>query len=110
MTDTASTGAFPAWPLPAARHAARQGPARSSAARGADAPFIRPARAAARSLKVSTFGGYFERMFAEHVYPTFTKATGIEVQSIEQPEGAQFLFQLAAANKAGSPPMDICCS
>src|SRR5271156_3794563 len=65
--------------------------------------------AAERRLRVSTFGGYFERMFAEHIYPAFTKATGIAVQSIEQPEGAQFLFQLAAANKAGSPPMDICC-
>lgn len=71
------------------------------------APFV---RAAPRSLKVSTFGGYFERMFAEHVHPAFTKATGIEVQSIEQSEGAQFLFQLAEANKAGKPPMDICCT
>jgi putative spermidine/putrescine transport system substrate-binding protein len=70
----------------------------------------RPLRAAnARSLKVSTFGGYFERMFAEHVYPAFTKATGISVQSIEQPEGAQFLLQLVAANKAGKPPMDVGC-
>jgi putative spermidine/putrescine transport system substrate-binding protein len=65
--------------------------------------------APARSLKVSTFGGYFERMFAEHVYPAFTKATGIAVQSIEQPEGAQFLLQLAAANQAGKPPMDVGC-
>ena len=72
------------------------------------APFVRPARAG-RSLKVSTFGGYFERSFAGHVYPAFTKATGIEVQSVEQPEGAQFLFQLAEANKAGKPPMDVCC-
>jgi putative spermidine/putrescine transport system substrate-binding protein len=69
-----------------------------------------PLRAAnARSLKVSTFGGYFERMFAEHVYPAFSKASGIAVQSIEQPEGAQFLLQLAAANKAGKPPMDVGC-
>jgi putative spermidine/putrescine transport system substrate-binding protein len=73
------------------------------------APFIRPARAA-RSLKVSTFGGYFEQSFAKHFYPVFTKATGIAVQSVEQPEGAQFLYQLAAANKAGTPPMDVCCS
>jgi putative spermidine/putrescine transport system substrate-binding protein len=69
-----------------------------------------PVRAAnTRSLKVSTFGGYFERMFVEHVYPAFTKASGIAVQSIEQPEGAQFLLQLAAANKAGKPPMDVGC-
>lgn len=62
-----------------------------------------------RRLKISTFGGFFERSFAEHVFPAFTKATGIEVQSIEQPEGEQFLYQLATANKNGSPPMDICC-
>jgi len=66
--------------------------------------------AGTRSLRVSTFGGYFERMFAQYIYPAFTKATGIAVQSIEQSEGAQFLFQLAAANRAGKPPMDVCCS
>src|SRR5580704_4674694 len=68
-----------------------------------------PRAASTRSLKVSTFGGYFERMFAERVYPAFTKATGIAVQSIEQPSGAQFLLQLAAANQAGKPPMDVGC-
>jgi len=73
------------------------------------APVRRAFGAPARSLKVSTFGGYFERMFAEHVYPAFTKATGISVQSIEQPSGAQFLLQLAAANQAGKPPMDVGC-
>jgi putative spermidine/putrescine transport system substrate-binding protein len=82
---------------------------RGAAAAALSMPFIRPVRAADRSLKVSTFGGYFERMFAEHVYPAFTKATGIAVQSIEQPEGAQLLFQLDAANKAGAAPMDLCC-
>ena len=73
------------------------------------APMRRAVGAPARSLKVSTFGGYFERMFAEHVYPGFTKATGIAVQSLEQPAGAQFLLQLAAANQAGKPPMDVGC-
>ncbi len=103
MTETASTGAKPS------RRAVLRGAGGALAAAALPMPFIRPARAAARSIRISTFGGYFERMFAQHVYPAFTKATGIEVQSIEQPEGAQFLFQLAAANKAGSPPMDICC-
>jgi putative spermidine/putrescine transport system substrate-binding protein len=63
-----------------------------------------------RRLRVSTYGGYFERMFAEHIHPAFTKATGIQVQSIEQSEGAQFLFQLTEANKSGKPPMDVCCA
>ncbi len=73
------------------------------------APARRAFGAPARSLRVSTFGGYFERMFAEHVYPAFTRTTGVAVQSVEQPEGAQFLMQLAAANQAGKPPMDVGC-
>lgn len=80
-----------------------------AAAAALQMPFIRPARAA-RSLRVATFGGDFEQSFAQHVYPAFTKATGIEVQSLERAEGTQFLFQLAQANKAGKPPMDICCA
>lgn len=71
-------------------------------------PFVK--RSGARSLRVSTFGGIFERSFAQYIYPEFTKTTGIAVQSIEQPEGAHFLFQLAEANKAGNPPMDVCCA
>jgi putative spermidine/putrescine transport system substrate-binding protein len=98
------------------RELARPNLTRRSVLRGAAAaaitslqsPYI--ALAADRRLRVSTFGGYFERMFAEHVHPAFTKATGISVQSIEQSEGAQFLFQLAEANRAGKPPMDVCCT
>jgi putative spermidine/putrescine transport system substrate-binding protein len=81
----------------------------AAAAAIVQAPFIPPARAAGRVLRVSTYGGYFERMFAQHVHPAFTRATGIAVQSVEQPEGQQFLFQLSTANKAGKPPMDIAC-
>ncbi|HVJ52567.1 MAG TPA: extracellular solute-binding protein [Aliidongia sp.] len=81
----------------------------AGAAAALQLPFIRPSYAA-RSLKVSTFGGYFERSFADHVYPAFTKATGIEVQSVGQPEGVQFLFQLIEANKTGNVPLDICCN
>jgi putative spermidine/putrescine transport system substrate-binding protein len=97
-------------PTVTSRRAVLRGAGAAVAATALQMPFIRPVRAASRSIRISTFGGYFERMFAQHVYPAFTKATGIEVQSIEQPEGAQFLFQLAEANKAGAPPMDICCS
>ncbi|GAA0532697.1 putative spermidine/putrescine transport system substrate-binding protein [Rhizomicrobium palustre] len=72
------------------------------------APFVK--HSGTRSLRVSTFGGLFERSFAQYIYPEFTKASGIAVQSQEQPEGAHFLFQLAEANKAGNPPMDVCCA
>jgi len=50
--------------------------------------------------KVSTFRWYFERMCVEHVYRLSPKRRALPFQSIEQPEGAQLLFQLAAANKA----------
>ena len=96
-------------PAKTSRRAILRGAGAAVAAAALPMPFIRRTQAAERSIRISTFGGYFERMFAQHVFPAFTKATGIQVQSIEQPEGAQFLFQLAASNKAGSPPMDICC-
>lgn len=72
------------------------------------APWV--ARAATSdSVRVSNFGGFFEQAFAEHVYPAFTKKTGIRVDSIPQGAGGQFMVQLAQANAAGSAPMDVCC-
>ncbi len=71
-------------------------------------PAVRPSWAATRTLTVSTYGGFFEDTFREHIHPAFTKATGIAVVSQPQPEGTQFLIQLAQANKAGNPPMDLC--
>lgn len=70
-------------------------------------PFIRSARAA-EPLRISTFGGAFGQSFAEHLFPAFTKDTGIAVQRVEQPAGTQFLLQLGQANAAGTPPMDLC--
>jgi putative spermidine/putrescine transport system substrate-binding protein len=64
---------------------------------------------AGRSLKVSTFGGYFEQGFKSVVFPAFYKATGIAVESIPQSESAAFLLQLQQAAKSGSVPMDVCC-
>ncbi len=71
-------------------------------------PAIRPSWAADRSLTVSTYGGFFEDTFRQHIHPEFTKATGIAVVSQPQPEGTQFLIQLAQANKGGTAPMDLC--
>ena len=39
---------------------------------------------AAEPLKVSAYGGYFEDSLAEYVYPEFTKASGIEIESVSQ--------------------------
>lgn len=63
-----------------------------------------------RSLRVSSYGGNFEQALRDHVYPVFTEATGIRVESMPQPAGLQFLLQLIEANKAGQAPMDLCIS
>lgn len=63
-----------------------------------------------RSLKVSSYGGNFEQALREHIYPVFTEATGIQVESMPQPAGLQFLLQLIEANRAGQAPMDLCIS
>jgi len=63
-----------------------------------------------RSLRVSTYGGNFEQALSQHIYPLFTEATGIRVESMPQPAGLQFLLQLIEANKAGQTPMDLCIS
>ncbi len=70
-------------------------------------PFIRPSYAKAK-LRVSNFGGFFEESFVKGVYPLFTKATGIEIQSMPQAGSAQFLIQMAQAKQAGKAPMDVC--
>ena len=69
---------------------------------------FRPRRArAAKSLKVGTYGGYFQDSFDKHIYPDFTKETGIEVESIGEPTGEAWLVQLETAAKAGSAPADV---
>jgi putative spermidine/putrescine transport system substrate-binding protein len=73
-----------------------------------DVPFVSRAYAA-RSLKVSTYGGYFEQALKSFIYPAFQKATGIVIESVPQSESSAFLLQLQQAGKAGAVPMDICC-
>jgi putative spermidine/putrescine transport system substrate-binding protein len=90
------------------RRAVLKTAALAGVAAAVNVPFVRPAYAA-RSLKVSTFGGYFEQGFKNAVYPAFLKATGISVESVPQSESAAFLLQLQQAAKSGSVPMDVCC-
>ena len=40
-----------------------------------------------RSLRVSTYGGNFEQALSQHIYPLFTEATGIRVESMPQQIG-----------------------
>jgi putative spermidine/putrescine transport system substrate-binding protein len=74
----------------------------------ANVPFMAPANAT-RSLKVSTFGGYFEDGFKKFIFPAFQKATGIAIESVPQSESTAFLLQLQQAGRAGALPMDLCC-
>ena len=66
-----------------------------------------PALASKRSIKVGSYGGYFEDSFKKHVYPAFTEATGIEVESITQPNSADWLVTMQQAAQAGSAPADL---
>lgn len=80
----------------------------AGAAAALAAPYIRPARAADRSLKVATFGGNFENSFIKYLYPAFEKATGIKVDSVSEPGGVEFLIQIQEANRAGQAAVDLC--
>lgn len=64
-------------------------------------------RASEREISVGTFGGLFKDAFDQHVYPEFTKATGIKVRSIAVPSSPAWLVQLANAVRAGKVPADV---
>ena len=64
-------------------------------------------RAQDRSLKVGVYGGYFKKSFDNNIFPEFTKATGIAVESIAEPTGEAWLVQLSQAARAGQAPADV---
>src|SRR3546814_14243184 len=64
-------------------------------------------RAQDRSLKIGVYGGYFKDSFDEHIFPEFTKATGIAVESVAEPTGEAWLVQLEQAARAGQAPADV---
>jgi putative spermidine/putrescine transport system substrate-binding protein len=64
-------------------------------------------RAQDKSLKIGVYGGYFKKSFDENIFPEFTKATGIAVESIAEPTGEAWLVQLEQAAKAGQAPADV---
>ena len=66
-----------------------------------------PAIAQSRTLKVGSYGGYFEDSFKKHVYPAFTEATGITVESVTQPNSTDWLVTMQQAAAAGSVPADL---
>ncbi|RIY02500.1 extracellular solute-binding protein [Aureimonas flava] len=64
-------------------------------------------RSQERSLKVGVYGGYFKDSFDENVFPAFTQATGIAVESVAEPTGEAWLVQLEQAARAGIAPADV---
>ena len=64
-------------------------------------------RAQDRTLSVGVYGGYFKESFDEHIFPRFTEATGINVESIAEPTGEAWLVQLEQAARANVAPADV---
>jgi putative spermidine/putrescine transport system substrate-binding protein len=59
------------------------------------------------SLKVSTYGGFFEENFRT-MYPGFTEETGVEVESIPEPTSEAWVVQLQQSVRSGTaPPSDV---
>ena len=59
------------------------------------------------ALKVGAYGGYFKDSFDKHIFPDFTKETGIKVESVAEPTGEAWLVQLEQAARAGVAPADV---
>jgi putative spermidine/putrescine transport system substrate-binding protein len=64
-------------------------------------------RAQDKSLKVGVYGGYFKDSFDKNIFPEFTKASGVAVESVAEPTGEAWLVQLEQAAKAGQAPADV---
>lgn len=64
-------------------------------------------RAQDKSLKVGVYGGYFKDSFDQNIFPDFTKASGIAIESVAEPTGEAWLVQLEQAAKAGQAPADL---
>jgi putative spermidine/putrescine transport system substrate-binding protein len=59
------------------------------------------------TIKVGTYGGFFEENFRE-MYPAFTEEFGVEVESVSQPTSEVWVTQLQQAIAAGGvPPADV---
>lgn len=66
-----------------------------------------PLIAGERSIKIGSYGGYFEDSFKAHVYPVFTEATGIKVESVTQPNSSDWLVTMQQSAASGTAPADL---
>lgn len=90
---------------PSRRHALKLGAGATAMAAGG--MFAIPSHSADRTLRIGTYGGYFEDSFKEHVYPAFTEATGINIESVTQPNSSDWLVTMQQAAASGSTPTDL---
>jgi putative spermidine/putrescine transport system substrate-binding protein len=58
---------------------------------------------AGSTIKVGTFGGFFEENFRK-MYPAFTEEFDVEVDSVSQPTSETWVVNLQQAISAGGPP------
>jgi putative spermidine/putrescine transport system substrate-binding protein len=70
---------------------------------GAEPTAITTADIEGSTIKVSTYGGFFEENFRE-MYPAFTEQTGVEVESVAEPTSEAWVIQLQQSVQAGTPP------
>ena len=61
-------------------------------------------RAQDKSLKIGVYGGYFKNSFDKNIFPEFTKATGIAVESVAEPTGEACWFSLNRLPRPVLPP------
>ena len=62
---------------------------------------------AGSTIKVGTYGGFFEENFRK-MYPAFTEEFDVEVESVSQPTSEVWVVQLQQAIAAGgTPPADV---
>jgi putative spermidine/putrescine transport system substrate-binding protein len=62
---------------------------------------------AGSTIKVGTYGGFFEENFKK-IYPTFTEEFDVEVESVAQPTSEVWVVNLQQAiNAGGAPPADV---
>ena len=61
-------------------------------------------RAQDKSLKIGVYGGYFKKSFDENIFPEFTKATGIAVESIAEPTGEAWPCSSSRRRRPGRRP------
>lgn len=74
---------------------------------GTEATPIDTSNIAGSTIKVGTYGGFFEENFRK-MYPAFTEEFDVEVVSVSQPTSEVWVTQLQQAIAAGgAPPADV---